>query len=505
MATTSVDEAAKVRPIPPRYWWLKRIILGVVVLFVALLALRLWWGWEAHRRFRAEIDKLIAAGEPIFPEDFNPKEPIPDEENAAKLYLKAGSILNLTDVERTFLGDEVYGSETLSVMEMAHARVLFEKYSEALDLIRQARDLPLVDWGHRFSSPVWIDSFTDHFRGQRNIARMLAAKTAYHHAVDSPLEVVEILRDFYYHAQSIDKAPPLIDHLVAIVCFEWQYEAVERFAPSAKEIRLAEFRHQDGAALRGALTKLKDELQNESIFRESLQHHMRCDAMNAIDWASQFGRGAISWTEARGFISPNSKSTDLVRAANFPITPIGWTDGRTALMLRSRYLEAALASNLASAMRILGEAWQEMLFGPLLNPVTSWCMSGEIVFRVVFRNLAVRRMAATALAIRLYEVDHGRRPETLDELVPDYLSAVPLDPLAEGDRPIGYLPHAERPILYSVGEDGIDHGGRYEVFDDGSVGRRKLDWPFFLDGPRGRQGPSDLNYDAPGGEADQQD
>ena len=41
--------------------------MSVGVLFVLLLALRLWWGWEAHRRLQAEIDRIIAAGEPIYP------------------------------------------------------------------------------------------------------------------------------------------------------------------------------------------------------------------------------------------------------------------------------------------------------------------------------------------------------------------------------------------------------------------------------------------------------
>ena len=52
------------------------------------------------------------------------------------------------------------------------------------------------------------------------------------------------------------------------------------------------------------------------------------------------------------------------------------------------------------------------------------------------RSLAVRRMAAIALAIRLYQLEHGRRPKTLDELVPAYLDAVPLDPFAPDNRTV---------------------------------------------------------------------
>ena len=85
-----------VEPIPPRYWWLKRIALAAGFLFVALFALRLWWGWEANRRLQAEIDKIIAKGEPIYPEDFDPKEDIPDDQNAARFLRNAEQAINLT-------------------------------------------------------------------------------------------------------------------------------------------------------------------------------------------------------------------------------------------------------------------------------------------------------------------------------------------------------------------------------------------------------------------------
>ncbi|NLG42796.1 MAG: hypothetical protein GX547_06095 [Phycisphaerae bacterium] len=103
---------------------------------------------------------------------------------------------------------------------------------------------------------------------------------------------------------------------------------------------------------------------------------------------------------------------------------------------------------------------------------------------VVLHGLARRRMAATALAIRLYELDHGRRPERLAELVPDYLPSVPGDPFAADDRPIGYAPHGPRPVLYSVNIDGIDEGGRYVLNSAGRVERDGADFPFFLNGDR---------------------
>src|SRR3989304_269656 len=89
-----------VEPIPPRYWWLKRIAAVAGILLVVLFALRLGWGWEANRRLQAEIDKIIAAGEPIYPEDFDPKEDIPDEQNAARLLIGADEAISFTSAQQ---------------------------------------------------------------------------------------------------------------------------------------------------------------------------------------------------------------------------------------------------------------------------------------------------------------------------------------------------------------------------------------------------------------------
>jgi hypothetical protein len=82
---------------------------------------------------------------------------------------------------------------------------------------------------------------------------------------------------------------------------------------------------------------------------------------------------------------------------------------------------------------------------------------------VHYRALADRRMAATVLACRLFAADHdGRLPRTLEELVPAYLPAVPLDPLAAGGRPLGYVSAEKdpaKPRVYSVGPNGVDDGG----------------------------------------------
>ncbi|MFA0747150.1 MAG: hypothetical protein EORIYHIE_001019, partial [Candidatus Fervidibacter sp.] len=41
---------------------------------------------------------------------------------------------------------------------------------------------------------------------------------------------------------------------------------------------------------------------------------------------------------------------------------------------------------------------------------------------------ALQRLGQVAVALRLYRHEHGRYPETLEELVPKYLPSLPIDP-----------------------------------------------------------------------------
>ena len=105
--TDSVNPPDGLEPIPPRYLWLKRILVGVGVLFVALVCLRVWWGWEANKRLAATIARYQAAGEPILPSDFD-QPAIPDEDNAVYYFNRAGeAVVNPADVGFTI--DDVPG------------------------------------------------------------------------------------------------------------------------------------------------------------------------------------------------------------------------------------------------------------------------------------------------------------------------------------------------------------------------------------------------------------
>ena len=68
---------------------------------------------------------------------------------------------------------------------------------------------------------------------------------------------------------------------------------------------------------------------------------------------------------------------------------------------------------------------------------------------------------------------HGQYPEQLSQLIPDYLAAVPADPV--DGKPLRYRrSEGGTFLLYSVGVNGVDDGGDPAQVDPGAT--KSLYW-----------------------------
>ncbi len=69
-----------------------------------------------------------------------------------------------------------------------------------------------------------------------------------------------------------------------------------------------------------------------------------------------------------------------------------------------------------------------------------------------------RAIVIAAIALKRFHLRHGQHPETLDALVPEFLSDVPKDPV--DGKPLRYRRTSDGLFrLYSVGQNGTDEGG----------------------------------------------
>lgn len=105
------------------------------------------------------------------------------------------------------------------------------------------------------------------------------------------------------------------------------------------------------------------------------------------------------------------------------------------------------------------------------------------LFKVTKINLRVEGgllCAETALAIERYRLKHKTLPASLEDLVPEFLDTVYLDPF--DGKPIRYsLRDSGGYTVYIIGEDGIDQGGldREQMAKiKGIRTTEEFDWPF---------------------------
>ncbi len=68
-----------------------------------------------------------------------------------------------------------------------------------------------------------------------------------------------------------------------------------------------------------------------------------------------------------------------------------------------------------------------------------------------------RELWLLAIALRKYHVKHGKYPAQLNQLVPQFIAAVPNDQLT--NEPFTYRSNGNGMLLYSVGRDRVDHQG----------------------------------------------
>jgi hypothetical protein len=102
--------------------------------------------------------------------------------------------------------------------------------------------------------------------------------------------------------------------------------------------------------------------------------------------------------------------------------------------------------------------------------------NGDFLANTVLKTLrmeAARRVIITVIALKRFELKHGKLPEKISEHAPEFLSAVPIDPF--DGQPLRYRPNGDGTfLLYCVGEDGVDDGG--DPSQTGTTTSSSFDW-----------------------------
>lgn len=520
------DSPEPTTPTPRRFWWLKRLSLAVLVLAVLLAGLRLVWGQSVQAKLDAAIADIHAKNEPILFEDLK-HEALIDVDNGAAYLEQAhngwpnignGALLRIIDTDWYNEGEEAGFTDPITdnAAYLASCEPVFDLLRQADQVEHASRKLPP-------SRPLFNMSLS-------NLGNLLSLARLINDAGDRALETgdIALVFEITHHLHTVARHthvqnPFLIDSLVAISIMEMNREFIESALPKI-----------DPADLRQGRAR---ELAEETISR-------------LVD--GMLGEGLIN-----SFVGERAASYDIYAclldgtvSANYLLgmgDPIEWMIDTPGLsyayrpaLINAQYTSTQIYTSVIDALRnrvgfanipIIDPAFEEELYSqPLKYPLLTYLLPAYgSAIRTYYRSDALLQCTAVAIAIKLYEADHGKRPDNLAQLVPGYLPAIPIDPFSNTGEPIRYNPQGvipgvldelfmsdeqrekllqlklgPYPVLYSVGEDGTDDGGGPLLLDrHGTLGnfdrfnRDGGDIWFMLDAmPEATFTDDDLNLDA---------
>ena len=452
-------------PSPPRFRWLKRILVMAVVLIVGLIAAQRWWAYTAERRYQALVDSTRGRGEPILPADFLPAARIPDSRNAAYSLTTAAKALTLTQAYHDFANNYPEDATPLTASELDICRTAVAGNAKSLSLVRLARAQPEADWKITLTTPV-VSTLLPHLNSQRELAHFMRWSVRSHHAQGDDFEAVEELRDMVAAGHTVERGPGvLVTHLVALGLNAIACQAVSENAFDLQVEGVATTRPATRPATRSQIRDLIRDLTDDEAYRAEAVRAWQGERMLVLDSGVYLAGGG----------RPGLYSMPSLPA---PLRPMIEMDAVGAADKIGQAIEAVKLPTLPAAKAKFPRLDAR---GDSLLETVSKFSSGIFLpslgrgVEQDFRSMVLRRVAALRLAIRLYQLDHdGKYPATLNELVPKYMPALPVDPFASDGRSLTYLSEP-RLVVYTVGENGVDDGGTTTPVS-GTGGGTPQDW-----------------------------
>jgi hypothetical protein len=432
----------------------------MVLLFVLGIAFGPLAGdWWVQRQLDADLARLRAAGEPVVAADLW-GDPVSDDRNASLDYKAAGPLID----ERRPAWDRWNHSQQgdyripLTPAERETVQSVVADNGPALARVAAAREKVCGPWRDSLAPPYLAASRQFDLNAVRRLASLLKLATLSAHSDGDDRRALAYLLDLCRLGDSAEWRPTLGGHMVAVGIWAVAIDTVGLIAPDL----------QVDAATRPQADELIARLLDDRGAR----------AGQRLAWASE---RIIDVTWLRGVAA--GRVVDAGPASPRHVTLQGYIDGPLVLSdarVLSDFLEqltrAGRAADWPAARQLMPTALERRVEeNHRWHPFASVLLPG-LRFPVLteFKCLAARRLAAVAVAIRLFVIDHGgRRPASLAELAPAELPPVPPAPMSGGT--LRYHLGGTDPRVYSIGENGVDNGGIEPGVDAPYAKRKELD------------------------------
>lgn len=426
----------------------KALALAPVVLALIAIVAHAIWGANAKARLDKQVVSLIASGEPMRIEDFA-ETPLTEDQNIVPLIFAAKQLeqqsVERSERERDFFDNDPYAfRQPLTGPEVALLREHLHSNAAALAVLRELDTKKGAYWNDLPAS-MTFGYLMPELSNVRAMANLLAddARLAMHEGRWN--DVAANISDINALAKSMEGRPGLIGALVGVGLYRLATEIALDAAPSLATGSPSGVPRED-------VQRLIRSFLDDPLIVDNMQRGLRSEryliqqAMLSMVQAPVAGTAPAAPVRWNGFV-------------RYVMKPAVYSNASANLEVFDELLKIADRPSLKAYNAASGpldekmaelEASKVLMLAKILTP--SMRRYGETGYNV----RVDRHLAAAALAIRLYAIDHqGQLPPSLEALVPNYLPVMPTDTI--DGAPLRYDP--ARGILWSVGSDKKDGGG----------------------------------------------
>jgi len=459
----------------------------VVTAFLALVVLVVAVVWLFNRRaeaaLRSRVDAIRARGEPVTINDLLARQPkIPNEENMAITLAAAGrkaAAVKMTNDEsklipyqgNAFLPQtgERWSDAMLKTSE-SHLSRTDDALRDLHKALKLERSYFIVHWSTQ-AFDVLIAELSD--MRQATKVLVLEVQTA---AQQGDREKAErCLREMTPMTHAVEGDTAIIGTLVQIAITALMQDSIERCIntcglsePTLREVQISLERDD-------AIPSMKKAFTVERVYLLDTLQWLRVKGISSIP--SRLG-GPNSAGQALGFL----------RA----ITAMDTVQGLDQYKLLIEAVDQPDINSIRRAMA-LDDAARQLPWYCVVSRILVPSLSRSVVLWV--RTVGSNRALRAAIAAERFRLANQHWPNKLEELVPTYLDAVPLDPI--DGRPIRYAIIPEGIKTWTIYDDdkNEDNGGDVKRLERRNLNNSKdrpKDWGWVILNPslRGRPAPT---------------
>jgi hypothetical protein len=452
-----------------------RICLAALFLLALLLVCFIVWRVNLAHDVNAKLAAIRASGLPTSGAELNTYySAVRDNENAALVMTQAFALMrNYSDSRSNEIANFKIPSRGQSLTSEQNKLLsgYVEINSDALDKMREAIKLPESRYPLDYTPGP--DTLLPHLGKLKKLAVIVRYKSFLESESGDITNAVFDIENLCGMSQTLDQEPDMIAQLVRIALIAIAENSLEH------SVNINCLNESELAGLASAFSQA----EKPNLMRQALIGELAINAP-VFQMVRSRPKSAVELVEGAqqvGGFSTHALDFWLIREPGF-FRAIGFWDRDFLFYLNTLGTNIALdnfpppkslvaADNFKKVDETVGRNnyyLSKMLLAALSSAITKEASS-----------FACLRTSIAAIAVERFRLAYGQLPNTLNELVPQFLSTVPDDPF--DGQPLRYHRPAKGYVIYSIGADGHDDGGREKPADWKSTDKTTYDITFTVE------------------------